>query len=129
MIREVLDTVRASSKTAYCFIENAYEGSKIEFHPNQNPDEFMKQTEVLEQSNSLIKEIFYKDMEAEMSAENFLLVFPAGVSGHMEAGVAYGAGKRCYAVGAPEKTETLYCIFEEIFPDVASLSAWLSNSK
>ena len=27
---------------------------------------------------------------------------------------AYGMGKKCYAVGIPEKTETLYCIFEKI---------------
>jgi len=42
---------------------------------------------------------------------------------------AYGMGKKCYAVGIPEKTETLYCIFEKIFRDPKELSAWLKNSE
>jgi len=33
-------------------------------------------------------------------------------------GIAYGMGKRCYAVGTPEKTETLYCVFTRIFEDL-----------
>jgi hypothetical protein len=36
-------------------------------------------------------------------------------------------GKRCYAIGIPEKTETLYSIFDEIFPDVNSLEDWLKT--
>ncbi len=49
------------------------------------------------------------------------LCSPSGIAGHVEAGVAYGLGKPCYALGAVEKTETLYCVFERIFPDLAAL--------
>lgn len=125
MVREVLETVRSNSKTAYCFIENKYEGEKIEFISGQDADAFMKKTEILAQDDMLIRKIFKTDMEAELASENFILVFPAGASGHIEAGVAYGAGKKCYAVGTPEKTESLYGIFENIFKDASELSAWL----
>lgn len=64
-------------------------------------------------------------MQAQRNSDNFLLVLPAGISGHVEAGASYGMGKKCYALGVPEKTETLYGIFDEIFPDLQSLENWL----
>ena len=129
MVREVLETVRASGNTAYCFIENDYKGEKVEFIAGNDADEFMQKSEVLPQDDALIRKIFEADMNAELDSQNFLLVFPAGISSHIEAGVAYGAGKKCYAVGTPEKTEPLYTVFETIFPDVQSLKSWLENSK
>jgi hypothetical protein len=128
IVREVLETVRASGNTAYCFIENDYKGEKVEFITGKDADKFMQESEVLAQDDKLIKKIFETDMNAELHSQNFLLVFPAGISSHIEAGVAYGAGKKCYAVGIPEKTEPLYTVFETIFPDVQSLKAWLNNS-
>lgn len=124
-VKAVLDAVRASSKTAYCFIENPYEGESIEFKMDENPDVFMKRSEELPQSDPLIRKIFQKDLNAEKSAENFILVLPAGINGHIEAGIAFGLGKKCYAVGPAEKTETLYCVFEEMFPDASALAKWL----
>lgn len=129
MVREVLEAVRASGKTAYCFIENAYKGEKVEFISGQDADVFMTKSEMLAQNDALIYKIFETDMKAELNSENFLLVFPAGISSHIEAGVAYGAGKKCYAIGKPEKTEPLYSVFEEIFSDVSSLASWLDGSK
>ena len=40
-----------------------------------------------------------------------MLVLPAGKSGHIEAGVAYGLGKKCYAIGEYDATDSLYNIF------------------
>lgn len=128
-IKTVLDTVRASGKTASCFIENDYKGETIEFKMDDDPDAFMKQSEAMDQNDPLIRKIFETDMAAEREAENFLLVLPAGIAGHIEAGVAYGMGKKCYAVGKTEKTETLYCVFDQIFPDVEALKAWLDNQE
>jgi hypothetical protein len=127
-IQPVLDTVRNSGHTAYCFIENEYEGEKVEIKTDGDPDEFMKQSEALPQDDPLIRKIFQIDMEAEKAADAFLLVFPAGKAGHIESGVAYGLGKKCYAVGKPEQTETLYCVFDKIFPDLAALQAWLKDN-
>ena len=127
-VKKILDLVRKNGKTAYCFIENLYEGSKVEFKQNTNIDKIMQQLEALPKDDEFIKEIFEKDIQAQKDAESFLLVLPAGISGHVEAGASYGMGKDCYAVGVPEKTETLYQIFSEIFPDLESLENWLKNS-
>jgi hypothetical protein len=126
-IQPVLDAVRATGHSAYCFIENGYGGEKVEFQTNDDPNIFMKQLEDLPLSDPLIHKIFDTDINAERQADNFLLILPAGIAGHIEAGAAYGMGKKCYAIGQPEKTETLYCIFDKIFPDIASLQQWLKD--
>lgn len=128
-VKKVLDAVRAHNKTAYCFIENLYEGSKIEFKQDASIDETMQRMESLSKDDAFIQQIFQNDMQAQRDSENFLLVLPAGISGHIEAGASYGMGKKCYAVGTPEKTETLYGIFDEIFPTLQSLENWLSAEK
>jgi hypothetical protein len=128
-VKEVLDSVRARNKTAYCFIENLYEGSKVEFKQDASIESIMQKLESLPKNDDFIKHIFENDMQAQRESDNFLLVLPAGISGHVEAGASYGMGKKCYALGTPEKTETLYGIFDEIFPDLESLEDWLSTEK
>jgi hypothetical protein len=127
----VVGAVRSSGKTAYCFIENAYEGERLSFNINSQEDieAKMQASEEMPQNDPMICKIFENDIAGERESENLILVLPAGIAGHIEAGVAYGMGKKCYAVGKPEKTETLYCIFDEIFPDVDALTQWLTNNK
>ena len=128
-VKIVLNTVRAHDKTAYCFIENLYQGSKVEFKQDDSIESVMQKLESLPKDDEFIKQIFENDMQAQRDSDCFLLVLPAGISGHVEAGASYGMGKNCFAIGVPEKTETLYGIFEHIFPNVESLSAWLKSSK
>jgi hypothetical protein len=127
----VLDAVRASGMSAYCFIENAYEGEKLSFNIKSQEDieATMQASEVMSRDDPMIRKIFETDMTAEREADNFLVVFPAGLNAHIESGVAYGLGKKCYAVGQPDKTETLYCLFDEIFPDLDALKIWLNSGK
>jgi hypothetical protein len=127
----VLDAVRASGMSAYCFIENAYEGEKLSFNIKSQEDieATMQASEVMSRDDPMIRKIFETDMTAEREADNFLVVFPAGLNAHIESGVAYGLGKKCYAVGQPDKTETLYCVFDEIFPDLDALKIWLNSGK
>jgi hypothetical protein len=127
-IKPVLDIMRQSGKSVYCFIENHYKGDVVEFDMNTDPNVFMGQLEDLPQNHPHIRNIFEVDIAAERESENFLLVLPAGIAAHIEAGVAYGMGKKCYAVGQLEKTETLYCIFDQIFPDVQALQEWLKRN-
>jgi hypothetical protein len=127
-VKKVLDAVRGADKTAYCFIENLYEGSKVEFKQDASIESVMQKLESLPKDDDFIKHIFEKDMQAQRDSERFLLVLPAGISGHVEAGASYGMGKKCYAIGVPEKTETLYGIFDKIFPDMESLETWLKSS-
>ena len=65
--------------------------------------------------------------KGEKSSRNLLLVLPAGKAAHIEAGIAYGLGKKCYAIGEYEATDTLYNIFDEIFPNLSTLEEFLSK--
>lgn len=124
-VKEVLDLIRANGKTAYCFIENLYEGEKVEFSLSGDIETIMQSLESLPMNDPFVRKIFDIDITAERESESFILVLPAGISGHVEAGAAFGMGKKCYAVGKLEKTETLYHIFDTIFPDNDTLEKWL----
>ena len=49
-----------------------------------------------------------EDMAAQRAARRFVPVMPGGNAAHIEARVAFGLGKPCYAVGPVAKTETPY---------------------
>ena len=127
VVKEALEVIRANGKTAYCFIENLYEGEKVEFSMDGDIETIMQSLESLPMNDPFVRKVFETDITAERHSDNFILVLPAGISGHVEAGAAYGMGKKCYAVGKLEKTETLYLIFDKIFPDVKALEDWLKQ--
>ena len=56
-----------------------------------------------------------------------LLVLPAGKAAQIEDGIAYGLGKKCYAIGEYEATDTLYNIFESIFENENDLEKFLKK--
>ena len=56
-----------------------------------------------------------EDMAAQRAARRFDMVMPAGNAAHIEARVAFGLGKPCYAVGPVAKTETLNRFFDRMF--------------
>ena len=88
----------------------------------------MQEMESLGDSDEFINKVFERDIQAQRDSDAFILVLPAGISGHVEAGASFGMGKKCYAVGRPEKTETLYQVFSEIFSDLTTLQAWLKDN-
>ena len=109
----------------YCFLKNEDDwgyGNK-----NQTPEENQKEFESLELKNDIVLKLFNKDLEGEKNSKNLLLVLPAGKAAHIEAGIAYGLGKKCYAIGEYEATDTLYNIFDEIFPNLSKLEKFLSR--
>jgi hypothetical protein len=121
-IKQVLEAVRQSGKTAYCFIEHEYDSDGIRFDASGTGDaeaEMRTFEQITDwQTNPTFRKIFENDMQALRDSDALLLVFPAGLSAHMELGAAYGMGKKCYAIGAPEKPETLYMMFDGIFSNV-----------
>ena len=76
-----------------------------------------------------MRTIFEHDLKGEKNSDNFLLVLPAGKSAHIEAGIAYGLGKKCYAIGEYDVTDSLYLIFDKIFKDKNELKNFLQNEK
>ena len=109
----------------YCFIKNESDwgyGNK-----NQTPEERQQEFESLGLKSDIVLKLFNNDLDGEKSSKNLLLVLPAGKAAHIESGIAYGLGKKCYAIGEYEATDTLYNIFEEIFADEDELDKFLNS--
>ena len=122
VIREVAEKIRSTGSSVYCFLENEYDGDGVKFDNDSNADAetMMRSIETLKnwQENPTFNKIFETDMSALKDSDKLVLIFPAGLSAHMELGAAYGLGKKCYGIGEPEKPETLYKMFNKIYPNV-----------
>lgn len=67
------------------------------------------------------------DMNGLKNADTVVMLLPAGLAAHMEAGVAYGLGKKLILIGEPEKAETLYLMFSERHVDINSFLETLQS--
>lgn len=122
-ILKICDLFDKYNISYYCFLKNQKDwgyGSE-----NQTTEERQKEFESLDLKSDIVLKLFNNDMEGEKSSRNLLLVLPAGKAAHIESGVAYGLGKKCYAIGEYESTDTLYNIFEKIFKDEKELEEFL----
>lgn len=122
-ILKICDLFDKYSISYYCFLKNEDDwgyGNK-----NQTLEEKQKEFESLNLKSDIVLKLFHNDIEGEKSSKNLLLVLPAGKAAHIESGIAYGQGKKCYAIGEYEKTDTLYNIFHEIFSDKTELEEFL----
>ena len=109
----------------YCFLKNEEDWGYG--NSNQTPEERQKEFESLDLKSDVVLNLFHQDMEGEKASKNLLLVLPAGKAAHIESGIAYGMGKKCYAIGEFDATDTLYNIFEEIFSDEIELEQFLKT--
>ena len=119
---DIFDKYRISY---YCFLKN--EDNWGYGNKNQTPEESQKEFESLNLKSDIVLNLFNTDLEGEKSSKKFLLVLPAGKAAHIEAGIAYGLGKKCYAIGEYDATDTLYNIFETIFGNERELEEFLRN--
>lgn len=111
----------------YCFLKN--EDDWGYGNPNQTSEENQREFEALGLKSDIVLNLFEKDLEGEKNSKNLLLVLPAGNAAHIESGIAYGLGKKCYAIGEYEATDTLYNIFESIFENENELEDFLKSYK
>ena len=109
----------------YCFLKN--EDSWGFGNKNQTTEEKQKEFESLDLKSEVVLKLFNSDLEGVKNSKNLLLVLPAGKAAHIESGIAYGLGKKCYAVGEYDATDTLYNIFEEIFVNKNELEEFLKK--
>lgn len=68
--------------------------------------------------NEYFKEVFEADLSGLKNAETVIVLLPAGNSVHIEAGIAYGLGKKLILIGEPEKPDSLYLIFQERYKTI-----------
>ena len=78
-----------------------------------------------EEKQELLK--WLESVNGEKNSKNLLLVLPAGKAAHIESGIAFGLGKKCYAIGEYEATDTLYNIFDKIFSNEIELEDFLTK--
>lgn len=114
-ILELVGKLREKGKTVYNFMEStpSSEVGAIE----DNPEEVMANFETIPnwREDKRVKNIFATDMNALRDSEKFIMLLPAGKSCHIEAGAAYGLGKKLILIGDQKETESLYLIFSEIY--------------
>ena len=55
-----------------------------------------------------VLKLFNSDLEGEKKSKNLLLVLPAGKAAHIESGIAYGLGKKCYLL--VNMMQQIHCI-------------------
>ena len=126
-ILKICDIFDRHNISYYCFLKND-ETMNSYGNEEQTVEENMKEFESLGLKSDVVLKIFNEDLESEKASKNFLLVLPAGKSGHIEAGIAYGMGKKCYAIGEYDATDSLYNIFDQIFKSEEELDLFLSNN-
>ena len=124
-ILKICDIFDKYNISYYCFLKN--EDSWGYGNKNQTPEEKQNEFEELDLKSDIVLKLFNTDLEGERNSKNLLLVLPAGNAAHIESGIAYGLGKKCYAIGEYNKTDTLYNIFEEIFENEQNLIEFLKS--
>ena len=127
-ILKICDIFDKYNVTYYCFLKNDETMSSYG-NANQSTEEKQQEFENLGLKSETVLKVFNEDLKNEKASKNFLLVLPAGKSGHIEAGIAYGLGKKCYAIGEYDATDSLYNVFENIFIDSNELEEFLKNYK
>ena len=124
-ILKICDLFDKYNVSYYCFLKN--EDDWGYGNESQTPEEKQKEFESLGLKSDIVLRLFHNDLEGEKTSKNLLLVLPAGKAAHIESGIAYGLGKKCYAICEYDTTDTLYNIFEEIFINEKELEKFLSK--
>lgn len=113
-ILDLTHKIREKGYSVYCFLETAGNMGQ-----DDDSEDKMHAFEALDwKKNAYIHSVFEKDIEAEKESDAFILLLPAGKSCHIEAGVAYGLGKKCILIGEQKEAESLYLIFHENYPTI-----------
>lgn len=106
--------LRQLGKSVYCFVDP--ETSHLD--PLADAEEAMKSFEAITDwhFDPGVRELFKRDIDALKESHLLIMLLPAGKSAHIEAGLAYGLGKKCVVIGEQQETESLYLIFNEWYP-------------
>jgi hypothetical protein len=114
-VLELINKIRSKDKTVFSFIEtDPYHDMK------EDGEEIMKEFESIDnwRENRMVKFLFKKDMKGIRNSKEFIMLLPIGKSGHIEAGVAYGLGKKCILIGQQKETESNYLIFSKVYSTI-----------
>ncbi|MCL2038262.1 nucleoside 2-deoxyribosyltransferase domain-containing protein [Candidatus Saccharibacteria bacterium] len=131
-VAEVVAAIRGAGHSCFSFIENDWshhKGYKFSTSDENTIEETMRQAEALPIDSLELKEIFDRDLAGLKNSDAVVLALPGGTSSLIESGIAFGLGKKLYAVGEFDKAETLFQIFDEIFSSVDEFKKFLKEEK
>lgn len=77
------------------------------------------------QDDPNIKKIFDSELGGLKASDLVVLLEPVGRSSLLEAGIAFGLGKKVVSVGSIEKPEVFYLMCQGLYPDVNAFLAAL----
>lgn len=121
---ELARKIRELGYSAYCFLDANHNIP----HSDVDPHEHIAHFESLSWRNDpYVREVFEEDMNGQKNSSAFVMLLPAGKSCHIEAGTAYGMGKKCILIGEQKEAESLYLIFDEVYPTVDAFMQSLSS--
>lgn len=121
-VLQLVADLRNLGKSVYCF----FESPAVIQQSNADPEKYMADFENMDWENDrYVRKVFENDLEGEKNSEKLILLLPAGKLAHMEAGIAFGMGKRCILIGKPQQAESLYLIFSENYPTIDDFIASL----
>lgn len=123
-VLDLAGKLRAKGKSVYTCFDSEHSLADQE----KNPEEAMQEFEATKnwESDGNIRKIFDTDIGALRDSEILILLLPAGKSAHIEAGAAFGMGKKCVLVGEQKEAESNYLIFDESYP---AADEFLNNIK
>ena len=115
-VRTLIAGIRDKGKTCYDFTDKPADPYNPEASFEEQMTNLESHTDFL---NDPVHRYHYeRDLAGLKNADTVILLLPAGTSTHIEAGIAFGLGKKLMLIGKPEKPETLYFIFDEYFDTV-----------
>lgn len=120
-VLDVVDGLEGAGASTYSFVRAEYDEDASRFAVPGGADDAAL-------DDDGIRKLFEQDLAALRGADEFVLVLPAGAAAHIEAGIAFGLGKRCWAVGPVDRSETLYRVFEAMAADPPTLLRLLAAS-
>lgn len=77
-------------------------------------------------TNSELRDLYETELEGLRESDVFILLLPAGESSHIQAGIAFGLGKKTILIGKPEAVKTHYLIFDEHYASIDEYIASLT---
>lgn len=103
-------------KSCYNFCNKPADPNNPEAHPEEQMKVFEETKDFF--NNEYFKKVFKEDLDGLKNANTVIMLLPAGNSVHIEAGIAYGLGKKLVLIGEPEKPDSLYLIFQKKYKDI-----------
>lgn len=74
-------------------------------------------------NDNYVKQVYKNDLNGLKGSEVFVMLLPAGKSCHIEAGIAFGLRKQLILIGEQKETESLYLIFDKVYPNIEEFIA------